>query len=243
MTHQPGGVPRRTAYGAGQDRRGAVLHQLQGRLAARYALVQQRRLGQLRREGRRLAGHRHPSLVPRQRPRLIDFLLYDIVHGGRAEKGPTTTNWENSKNLLAKGQVGSLLLGSWAISQLRDAAAKAGTNPGRHRVHTVPRAEGRKVLRHAALRLPASGERPLTSVPLPSNLQPYVDNGVKLVERSEARTAQVNAIDDASEIGLAKQDYRQKIVDLARGAQPGRLDDYFADLDRRWAEASRSVRP
>ncbi len=38
------------------------------------------------------------------------------------------------------------------------------------------------------------------------------------MERSEAKTGQVNAIDDAAEIGLNKPDYRQKLVDTARGA-------------------------
>ncbi|KOT78374.1 sugar ABC transporter substrate-binding protein [Streptomyces rimosus subsp. pseudoverticillatus] len=202
---------------------------------------------------------------------VIDSLLYDIVHDGLAEKDPTTTNWENSKNLLAKGEVGSMLLGSWAIAQLRDAAAKAGTNPddigfmpfpvqkdGRFcamlisdyqqavNVHSPHKEAARAWLDWFTAKsgyAPSQGAvSALRSAPLPSNLQPYIDNDVALVERSEARTAQVNAIDDASEIGLAKQDYRQKIVDLARGAQPGSLRDYFAELDRRWAQAARSAR-
>jgi hypothetical protein len=72
---------------------------------------------------------------------------------------------------------------------------------------------------------------------LPSTLREYADNDVKLVERSEAKTAEVNAIDNASEIGLNKQDYRQKLVDIARGAQDGSLEGYFEELDKRWAEA------
>ncbi len=61
---------------------------------------------------------------------VIDTLLYDIVHDGLAEKDPTTTNWENSKSLLAKGgKIGSMLLGSWAVTQMQDAAKKAGTDP------------------------------------------------------------------------------------------------------------------
>ncbi|CAM5573396.1 Sugar transport system sugar-binding lipoprotein OS=Streptomyces glaucescens OX=1907 GN=SGLAU_28390 PE=4 SV=1 [Streptomyces glaucescens] len=76
---------------------------------------------------------------------------------------------------------------------------------------------------------------------MPSTLEDYVDNDVKLVERSEAKTAEVNAIDNASEIGLSKQDYRQKLVDVARGAQDGSLQDYLDDLDRRWAEAARTA--
>jgi raffinose/stachyose/melibiose transport system substrate-binding protein len=68
-----------------------------------------------------------------------------------------------------------------------------------------------------------------------------VDNDVKLIERSEAETAQVNAIDNASEIGLAKPDYRQKLIDIARGAVDGSREDYFAELNERWAEAARTA--
>ena len=51
----------------------------------------------------------------------------------------------------------------------------------------------------------------------------------------------MNAIDNASEIGLNKQDYRQKLVDIARGAQKGSLQDCFDELNKRWAEARQTA--
>jgi ABC-type glycerol-3-phosphate transport system substrate-binding protein len=56
----------------------------------------------------------------------IDGLLYDTVAAGLSEDDPTTTNWEESKDLLATGQIGSMILGSWAVAQMQDAAEKAG---------------------------------------------------------------------------------------------------------------------
>ncbi|KQQ05555.1 MULTISPECIES: ABC transporter substrate-binding protein [unclassified Rathayibacter] len=56
----------------------------------------------------------------------IDGLLYDTVAAGLSEDDPTTTNWEESKDLLASGEIGSMVLGSWAVSQMQDAAEKAG---------------------------------------------------------------------------------------------------------------------
>ena len=53
-------------------------------------------------------------------------LLYNIVNKGLSEKDPTTTAWEPSKALLGSGKVASMQLGSWAISQMQDAAVKAG---------------------------------------------------------------------------------------------------------------------
>ncbi|MGW0532522.1 ABC transporter substrate-binding protein [Streptomyces sp. NPDC003032] len=201
---------------------------------------------------------------------VIDTLLHDIVHTELAEKDPTTTNWESSKNLLAKGEVGSMLLGSWAITQMRDAAQKAGENPDDIGFMPFPAQQDGKfcatllsdyqqaVNVHSDHKTAArawidwfteksgyadteGAVSALKSAELPSTLKPYIDNDVKLIERSEAKTARVNAIDDAAEIGLAKQDYRQKLVDLARGAGQGGLKDYFADLDRRWAEAAKTA--
>ncbi|GGF48718.1 sugar ABC transporter substrate-binding protein [Microbacterium sorbitolivorans] len=58
----------------------------------------------------------------------IDSLLYDVVAAGLNEADPLTTNWEQSKTDLATGKIGSMVLGSWAISQLQTAATDAGAS-------------------------------------------------------------------------------------------------------------------
>ncbi|MEU1128980.1 ABC transporter substrate-binding protein [Streptomyces sp. NPDC005900] len=198
---------------------------------------------------------------------VIDTLLHDIVHDGLSEKDPSTTNWETSKTDLAKGKISSMLLGSWAVHQMRDAATKAGRNPDDIGFMPFPAQKDGKfcatmlsdyqlaVNAHSDNKSAArawidwfteesgfaakeGGVPALTSMSFPDVLKPYQDNDVKLIERSEAKTERVNAIDNASEIGLAKPDYRQKLIDIARGAQQGTLRGYFDDLDKRWAEAS-----
>lgn len=62
-----------------------------------------------------------------QEHNVIDTLLYDVVKDKLTEADPTTTNWEKSKDLLATGKIGTMVLGSWAISQMQAAADKAGT--------------------------------------------------------------------------------------------------------------------
>ena len=57
---------------------------------------------------------------------VIDGLLYDVVAQGLTEADPTTTNWEQSKQLLGTGKIGVMLLGSWAIPQMQQAAVDAG---------------------------------------------------------------------------------------------------------------------
>ncbi|WP_030667563.1 ABC transporter substrate-binding protein [Streptomyces rimosus] len=201
---------------------------------------------------------------------VIDTLLHDIVHEGLSEKDPATTNWERSKVLLAKGEVSSMLLGSWAVNQLRDAATKAGENPDDigfmpfptqkdgHFCATLLSDYQQAVNVHSEHKEAArawidwfteksgftdkeGSVSALRAKGMPDTLKPYLDNDVRLIERSEAETALVNAIDNASEIGLTKQDYRQKLIDIARGAQRGTLQGYFSELDERWADAAETA--
>ncbi|MFF8534263.1 extracellular solute-binding protein [Streptomyces sp. NPDC015532] len=200
---------------------------------------------------------------------VIDTLLYDIVHDKLSEKDPTTTNWESSKTLIAQGKVASMQLGSWAITQMQDSARKAGTDPDDIGFMPFPAQKNGKfcatllsdyqqaVNAHSNHKAAArawidwftdksgyaqneGAVSALKSAPMPDTLKAYTAAGVLFVERSEADTGKVNAIDDAAEIGLSKPDYRQKLVDLARGAQKGSLDGFFRDLDKRWNEARKT---
>jgi len=53
-------------------------------------------------------------------------LMYDAVHNGLTERDPTTTDWESSKGLIGSGKVSAMVLGSWAIVQMQQAAVTAG---------------------------------------------------------------------------------------------------------------------
>ncbi|MCT7354958.1 ABC transporter substrate-binding protein [Streptomyces sp. 15-116A] len=202
--------------------------------------------------------------------RVADTLLHDIVRGGLAEKDPTTTNWEASKPKLAKGEIATMWLGSWAVVQMRDAARQAGTDPAdigfmpfpaqqggsfcavtspdyqqAVNVHSDNKAAARAWIDwftdksgYAEANLALS---PLKDAPLPEVLKPYQEAGVKLLDLDDSKGAEVKSIDNRSEVGIYKPDYRQELVDLARGARKGSLDDYLAGLAERWTEAQRSL--
>ncbi|WP_329124990.1 ABC transporter substrate-binding protein [Streptomyces sp. NBC_01465] len=202
--------------------------------------------------------------------RTVDTLLYDIVHDGYAEKDPTTTAWEASKTKLAKGQIATMWLGSWATVQMQGAAKSVGTNPddigfmpfpaqvdGKYcpvtspdynqavNIHSAHKEAARAWIDwftdksgYADSQLTIS---PLKSAPLPAILKPYEDAGVKFIELDQTKGAQVNAIDNESEIGLNKPDYRQDLVDIARGAKKQSLESFFADLSKRWTAAQKSA--
>lgn len=48
-------------------------------------------------------------------------LLYDIVHDGLSESDPLTSDWEQSKIWLNEGKIGCMAIGSWAVSQCKEA--------------------------------------------------------------------------------------------------------------------------
>ena len=52
-------------------------------------------------------------------------ILYDAVANGLTEEDYTTTDWEGCKAMINNGEIGSMVLGSWAIAQMK----AAGDNP------------------------------------------------------------------------------------------------------------------
>ncbi|TPQ23452.1 ABC transporter substrate-binding protein [Streptomyces sporangiiformans] len=202
--------------------------------------------------------------------RVGDTLLYDIVREGLIEKDPTTTNWEASKPKLAKGDIATMWLGSWAVVQFQAAAKKAGTNPDDIGFMPFPaqvdgtfcatmspdynqavnvNSDHKEAARawidwftdksgYAEANMALS---PVKGAPLPEVLKPYEKAGVKLIELDDAQGAAVKEIDNQSEVGINKPDYRQDLVDLARGAKKGSLDDFLGDLGKRWTEAAKTA--
>lgn len=52
-------------------------------------------------------------------------ILYDAVANDLIEEDYTTTDWEGCKGMINDGKIGCMVLGSWAIKQMKD----AGANP------------------------------------------------------------------------------------------------------------------
>ncbi|MET9390731.1 ABC transporter substrate-binding protein [Streptomyces sp. NPDC006624] len=202
--------------------------------------------------------------------RVADTLLHDIVRGDLIEKDPTTTNWEASKPKIAKGEIATMWLGSWAVIQMRAAAEQAGADPADIGFMPFP---AQKDGTFCAVALPDynqavnvhSGNKPaarawidwfteksgyaadnlalspLKSAPLPEVLKPYEEAGVRILDLDDTKGAQVKAIDNQSEVGINKPDYRQDLVDLARGATRGSLDDFLDGLAEKWTESQKSL--
>jgi ABC-type glycerol-3-phosphate transport system substrate-binding protein len=200
---------------------------------------------------------------------VIDSLLFDAVEAGLTEPDPITTNWEESKGLLGRGEVASMVLGSWAITQMRDAAENPddiGYMPFPHQVdgtfHSTAGGDYKNGINvnsdnKAAARAwvdwfadesgyatDQGGLSPRLDGPTPDTLADFEELGVEYIELAPAEPGKeslVNDIDAEAEIGLWSPDYRQRIVDAARGASGETKEQIFEDLNTRWAEARARV--
>lgn len=203
----------------------------------------------------------------------IDSLLFETVAAGLSEPDPTTTNWEESKNLLASGEISSMVLGSWAVSQMQDAAEKAGesrdiigfwpmpwkTEEGFTSVtasdkflaiskHSDNKATAEAWIdwftNESGFAASQGAISPVISDPAPDSLADFADLGVTYLELAPdpvGKEAVINDIANEAEIDLFGNTYRQKIIDVARGAADGDKESVFADLNQRWAAARAAV--
>ncbi len=203
----------------------------------------------------------------------IDGLLFDTVAAGLSEPDPTTTNWEESKNLLASGEISSMILGSWAVSQMQDAAEKAGesrdvigfwpmpwkTDDGFTSVtasdkflaiskHSDNKATAAAWIdwftNESGFAASQGAISPVISDPAPDTLADFADLGVTYLELAPdpvGKEAVINDIANEAEIDLFGNTYRQKLIDVARGAADGDKESAFADLNERWAAARAAV--
>ncbi|WP_265521931.1 ABC transporter substrate-binding protein [Oerskovia flava] len=203
----------------------------------------------------------------------LDSLLYEIVSRGLAEPDPTTTNWEESKNLLGSGQVATMVLGSWAVTQMRDAAEAAGGSPediaywplpfqtdGTFRsvvggdyknavsIHSENKPAARAWVEWFATESgyaeSEGGLSPTVGSELPDTLAAFEPLGVELVEITPAPEGEEGLLSDiynTAEIDLWGNVYRQRLIDIARGAADGDMDTYFDELNDRWGAARAGV--
>jgi ABC-type glycerol-3-phosphate transport system substrate-binding protein len=84
----------------------------------------------------------------------------------------------------------------------------------------------------------------LKDAPLPANLKDLEEAGVVLIEPAAAPAGKESLLSDVAneaQIDLYGQVYRQKLVDIARGAADGDKASYFAELNDKWGAAAEQL--
>lgn len=54
-------------------------------------------------------------------PYAVYYVLYEAVKRGLVEEDPASSDWESSKGMMNKGEIATMVLGSWAVNQCKDA--------------------------------------------------------------------------------------------------------------------------
>lgn len=58
-------------------------------------------------------------------PYVVFYTLYEAVARGLVEEDPASSDWESSKGMINRGEIATMVLGSWCVQQFKD----AGDNP------------------------------------------------------------------------------------------------------------------
>lgn len=203
----------------------------------------------------------------------VHKLMYDIVAKGLCEADPTTTDWEASKGMLARGEIGSMVLGSWAIAQMQEAAEKEGLDPSVIGYMPFPVTVNGKQYATAgadycyAINANSSNKKTarawidymvdksgyalkqgsisiVKDDPFPDTLADFT--GVEMVVDNPAtdeNEGKFDTLSSESEINLYAEPEKQRIVEAAMGSSNETFDDIMNDWNKRWSEALADYTP
>ena len=193
----------------------------------------------------------------------VHKLLYDIVEKDLCEDDPTTTDWESSKSMLNNGDIGCMVLGSWAISQMKaagDHADDVGYMPfpvnvdgkqyataGADYCYAINKNSENKATARAWIDYMeqesgyAESEGCISIVKgaaLPDTLSDFSD--VELVVDNAAQAkyeGRFDLLSTKSGINLYADTGKKRIVEAAMGSTGESFDDIMKDWNDRWAKA------
>ncbi|MBY7738153.1 ABC transporter substrate-binding protein [Paenibacillus polymyxa] len=196
-------------------------------------------------------------------------VLYDAAKNGLIEKDPTTTDWETSKADLAQGKIGTMVLGSWAIDQIKSVASNKDdigfmpfpTNASKVLVPLAGdfnlginvNSENKEAARawvdwfteKSNYAVEQAGSiSPLKGAAMPAILKQYENEGVvfeALTPSPKGQEGIVDKIDKMGEIGLWQPDFKKRIIEAAVGNRPESYDTIMKDLNDAWVKARAEV--
>lgn len=188
-------------------------------------------------------------------------ILYEATKNGWVEEDPVTSDWEQSKQLLADGKLGVMCLGPWALEQIKTLTDK----PENIKFMPAPmRVDGKALLpinsdfgmgvnKHSQnIELAKvfvewfvnryaqdSGLiSPVKGAELPSYLQ-----GIQNVEFAPENTgsaeeaARFTAVEKESLLSLGDPSWVKPIVEIGLGNSSQTFEDYMASLNDKWSKA------
>lgn len=194
-------------------------------------------------------------------------LLFDIVSQKLCEEDPVTTDWEQSKVMLNKGEIGCMVLGSWAVSQMKAAGDNAddiGYMPfptnvdgkqyataGADYCYAINKNSEQKDLARAWIDFMvdesgfALSEGSISLVkedPLPDTLLDFKDVTFIVDEPATAENEGLfDELSNTSEVSLYTDVEKKRIVEAAMGNTNESFEDIMNDWNAKWAEGQKEL--
>ncbi|WP_433943843.1 ABC transporter substrate-binding protein [Paenibacillus sp. SN-8-1] len=198
-------------------------------------------------------------------------LMYDVAQKGLIEKDPTTTDWESSKADLANGKIGTMVLGSWAVGQVKGLSKTPDdigfmpfpTNADKvivplsddYTIGVSSKSSNKEAAKawvdwfinksgYPTTEGAGGGMSPAVGAELPAVLKQYEGTGIEFKFQTPAKAGQeglVDKIDKDSEIGLWQPDFKKRIIEAAIGNKKESYDDIMKDLNDKWKASRASV--
>lgn len=195
-------------------------------------------------------------------------LMYDLVKQGLVEPDPMSSDWEPSKQMLADGEIGAMVLGEWAVSQIKALAANPEDIGYMPFPITAP--DGKQYAEIAsdlAYAVNKNTEYPEASLaflwwmveksgyaqhedgipaqidaPYPEALSAFEEAGVEFVTLTPAPAGEEDLfdnIDNGSEVGTWQPKWKLVMIEAALGNRTETYDEICEQMNADWA-ASRA---
>ena len=192
-------------------------------------------------------------------PYAVYYTLYEAVSRKLVEDDPASSDWEASKGMINKGEIATMVLGSWAVEQCRGAGAApedvgympfpitvdgkryaSGDGNYSYAINNKATEENQiasmvylKWLLEESTIFVDEGTIPaLKSEPLPDSLSEF--DGVEILSNNPAIEGEENLFDDVnneSEVGINNNDYPDCEI----------LDTLMAEWNAKWTAAQESL--
>ena len=202
-------------------------------------------------------------------PYAVYYILYEAVARGLVEEDPASSDWESSKGQMNSGEIATMVLGSWAVNQCRDAGSNSGdvaympfpiTVDGKqyagaggnysYGINNKASEENQiasliylKWILEESPMFTDEGTIPaLKSAPLPDVLADF--GGVELLSNNQAREGEEALFDEVnneSEVGIQNNDYPDCEILEAALYGTRTLDDIMAEWNAKWTAAQDSL--
>lgn len=195
-------------------------------------------------------------------------LMYEVVKRGFCERDMLASDWEMSKQELADGKIGCMVLGSWAITQIKNLASNpddigympmvAEVNGKKYaeasldtplciNVHSKNKATARawiEFLVHETDWVEFNESIPaVKGGKYPSVLDSFNELGVTYFEMNKPPVGEeglYDTLDKESEIGFWSDPEKKRIVDAAMGTTNETFEQIMDDWNKRWSKARKN---